>query len=93
MEVHRKPDVKAIVKQLDQHMEALTPEQNLIAERFAHEGPVYIISVCERVRTKEAVLERLKLVEGFGDFRPSFAFGCLAEKEAQFRFSGHIFDA
>jgi hypothetical protein len=40
VEVHRKPDSKAILKQLDQHIDAMSADQNLIPERFDHHAPL-----------------------------------------------------
>jgi len=75
VEIHRKPDVKAIVKQLDQHIEALTPEQNLIAEQFNHNGPVYILSVHEHEQSFIGVRTRINEMSDFGVFKEHFIFG------------------
>jgi len=74
VEIHRKPDVKAIVKQLDQHMEAMGEDQNLIAEKFNHEGPVYVLSVHEHERSFRAVRTRMNNMPDFEVFNEHFVF-------------------
>ena len=74
VEAHRKPDVKAIVKQLDQHMEAMGADQNLIAEKFQHQGPIYICSIHDHRRIFESVQARLSELSDFKVFEPHFIF-------------------
>lgn len=81
VEIHRKPDTKIIVKQLDQHMEALTSEQNLIAERFDYEGPVYIWSVHEHQTISQNTEIRMNGIEDFNIFRAQFEFLIVEENK------------
>lgn len=79
VEIHRKPDTKVIVKQLDQHMEAMQADQNLIAEKFEHNGPIYLLSVYEHQRSFDSVKARLNEMADFAAFRSHFLFGTMAE--------------
>ncbi len=77
VEIHRKPDTKIICKQLDQLIEAMSEEQNLIAERFSHQGPIQILSVHEHLRSFKAVQARLMQMNDFEAFLPLFHFNLM----------------
>lgn len=77
VEIHRKPDSKAIAKQLDQHVDAMSAEQNLIPERFRHEAPCYVLSVHENTSSFKSVQKRLAAMEDFREFLPFFHFNVM----------------
>ena len=77
VEIHRKADSKAIAKQLDQHVDAMSSEQNLIPERFQHEAPCYVLSVHEHVGSFKSVQKRLAAMEDFREFLPFFHFNIM----------------
>ena len=77
VEIHRKPDSKAILKQLDQHNDAMSADQNLIPERFDHHAPCFVLSVHEHLSSFKKVQERLERMADFQDFQPSFHFNVM----------------
>jgi hypothetical protein len=77
VEVHRKPDSKAILKQLDQHIDAMSADQNLISERFNHHAPCFVLSLHEHLSTFKKVQERLGHMADFEAFQPSFHFNIM----------------
>jgi hypothetical protein len=68
VEVHRKPDSKAILKQLDQHIDAMSADQNLIPERFNHHAPCFVLSLFEHLSSFKKVQERLQHMADFEAF-------------------------
>jgi hypothetical protein len=77
VEVHRKPDSKAILKQLDQHIDAMSSDQNLIPERFNHHAPCFVRSLHEHLSSFKKVQERLGHMADFDAFQPSFHFNLM----------------